>query len=660
MPTSKDMDRLYDKELLKLKKSRENVDWAIVEKRHEFLYRLYYSIRDWRSLLPNVRDIFRKEEIDFLLSDSIKLGCSYMAKVIVSFVARSGYRDNCDADVDAQRRTTPVHLVSKRRLCDWDVVAYWLFKIFDRFDVNYTDESGRTHFHVACEYGFDDVVRKFLELGQDPDCLVPETGDSPLHLAVAGGHAIVARTLLRRGAMPNLVNGQGSTPLDLICRKTNEDEAAMFLQIFHENSEAYRVESMANALNCSGDTELHVALNSWRRVLAEALLRYGADPNAPNSRGMTPLHSICKGAEYDRMSSLLLRLVLENGGAYEGGEAVRINARNNEGDTPLHLALENVEEAFECVELLLRAGADPNLANGLGFTALHSIGKERSNDAMAKLFFRICEEIGRPLQLDVRDASGTSPLHYALLWDREASVIKLLLQSGASPDYPSGTGSTPLHAAVASLMPEAVQALLDRDADLASFVFPTSSEFDDRYGADRNASDYAFLRLVRTLDCIERLEARGRDSYELDHSGALTVVDFCQERGLFACRITRKAFWAKDEEELVKKLKEDEMRVKDLCLVDLYGAEVEEAAKRVTYADCYEFSKRLPKLPSEYHAMCFRPLCEIISRRFLRYWAVELFMDMTRCRLPIVCCEKIIDSSFKNKDLLHICLAAKD
>ncbi|XP_023315706.1 ankyrin-2-like [Trichogramma pretiosum] len=654
MPTSKDMDRLYDRQLVKLKRSRENVDWAIVEERHEFLYRLYYSIRDWRSLLPNVRDIFRKEEIDFFLSDSIKLGCTYMAKAIVSFVARSGYRDNYDADVDAQRRTTPVHLVSKRRLCDWGVVAYWLFKIFDKFDVNFTDESGRTHFHVACEYGFDDVVRKFLELGQDPDCLVPETGDSPLHLAVAGGHAIVARTLLRRGAVPNLVNCQGSTPLNLICRKTSEDEAAMFLQIFHENSEAYRAESMANALNCSGDTELHVALNAWRRVLAEALLRYGADQNVANSRGLTPLHSICKRAEYDGMSSLLLRLVLEN------GEAVRINARNNEGDTPLHLALENVEEALKCVELLLRSGADPNLANGLGFTALHSIGKERSSDAMAKRFLRICEEIEQPLQLDVRDASGTSPLHYALLWDREASVIKLLLQAGASPDYPSGTGSTPLHAAVASLMPEAVQALLDRGADLAGFVFPTASEFDDRYEADLSASNYAFLRLVRTLDCIERLEARGRDSYELDKSGALTVVDFCRERGLFACQMTGKAFWAKDEPELVKKLKEDEMRVRDLCLVDLVGAEVEEAAKRVTYADCYEFSERLPKLPSLYHATCFRPLYEIISRRFLRYWAVELFMDMTRCRLPIVCCEKIIDSSFDNKNLLNICLAAKD
>ncbi|KAL7295211.1 hypothetical protein TKK_0011517 [Trichogramma kaykai] len=35
---------------------------------------------------------------------------------------------------------------------------------------------GCTHFHVACEYGLEDVVQKFLELGQDPNLLVQKTG----------------------------------------------------------------------------------------------------------------------------------------------------------------------------------------------------------------------------------------------------------------------------------------------------------------------------------------------------------------------------------------------------------------------------------------------------------------------------------------------------
>ncbi|KAL7302618.1 hypothetical protein TKK_0004680 [Trichogramma kaykai] len=57
-----------------------------------------------------------------------------------------------------------------------------LFKIYDRFDVNYVDETGLSHFHLACvSPKCRDVVRKFLELGQDPNLVWPLTADRPLH-----------------------------------------------------------------------------------------------------------------------------------------------------------------------------------------------------------------------------------------------------------------------------------------------------------------------------------------------------------------------------------------------------------------------------------------------------------------------------------------------
>uniref|UniRef100_A0ABD2WKV3 Uncharacterized protein n=1 Tax=Trichogramma kaykai TaxID=54128 RepID=A0ABD2WKV3_9HYME len=85
------------------------------------------------------------------------------------------------------------------------------------FDLNYIDEFGLTHFHVACRYGCEEVVRRFLDLGHDPNLLVQEIRDSPLLLALNWRHKQVAELLLRRGAYWNLPNVNGLTPLHVTC-----------------------------------------------------------------------------------------------------------------------------------------------------------------------------------------------------------------------------------------------------------------------------------------------------------------------------------------------------------------------------------------------------------------------------------------------------------
>ncbi|KAL7307134.1 hypothetical protein TKK_0000859 [Trichogramma kaykai] len=56
---------------IKLQRLRENVDWRIKEERCEFLRRLFPMIGHWQGQLPDLRDVFRKEEIDRLLADAI-------------------------------------------------------------------------------------------------------------------------------------------------------------------------------------------------------------------------------------------------------------------------------------------------------------------------------------------------------------------------------------------------------------------------------------------------------------------------------------------------------------------------------------------------------------------------------------------------------------
>ncbi|CAB0033845.1 unnamed protein product [Trichogramma brassicae] len=130
----------------------------------------------------------------------------------------------------------------------------------------------------------------------------------------------------------------------------------------------------------------------------------------------------------------------------EQNQAVQVDAQNNLGNTPLHSALwfENAKLA----ELLLKSGADPNLANRKKVTPLHIIGmrggSSKCGDKVLKKFFEINGELNQTLQINVQDNLGNTPLHYALMeghWD----VSELFLKRGADPNLTNKQGSTPLH-----------------------------------------------------------------------------------------------------------------------------------------------------------------------------------------------------------------------
>ncbi|KAL7303870.1 hypothetical protein TKK_0003992 [Trichogramma kaykai] len=600
-----------------LKSLSRNVDWKIEDERRELLNQLYPLVKNWRRKLPDLRDFFRPEEIDWLLTEDVKTEHKFRRGNLIRFAIKTFYEDEPEFDKDGKpllRRTTPIHIAARND--DFRIVRD-LFKIYNKFHVNCVDELGMTHFHAACKYGCYEIVKIFLKLGQDPNCLPP-----PLNSALAGHNFRVAHLLLESGADPNLPDEERSTPLHVACKEEDTNEMVKkFIEL----------DVQVDALDKRGRTPLHnAAYLGWDgQINLKVLLRNGANPNSADVEGLTPLHIICQRIWED--------------------------------------------------------------------------------DDTVEVFFKMCDEQNQTVQVDVKDKKGRTPLYYA----------------------------------VASLLPHVVNLLVDRGADLSSFVFPTESDFDDRC---KQMNDSKLQIASSVFSIVECLEEKG---FEMNQSYAATIMKLFAKYELFEKSEELEKFLKKDKK-LAKKAKnifisskmpkyyghfsddddddhhhhhdhdggndddddgddddssddddygyfnmnsgifghfevyeedddddtddeagelkirlvkkaEKSLEVSKLTLYDLIQLRPEEAAKRLKFSDYYEIqsSRQLKQMGKKYHEDCVLHLCEKLSRGFFRRWTLYPFWELIHCRLPIECCE-MITQHLRNEDLWHSYLVATD
>uniref|UniRef100_A0A8C9TA92 Notch receptor 2 n=1 Tax=Scleropages formosus TaxID=113540 RepID=A0A8C9TA92_SCLFO len=107
----------------------------------------------------------------------------------------------------------------------------------------------------------------------------------------------------------------------------------------------------------TGETALHLAARYARADAAKRLLDAGADPNARDNMGRTPLHAAV-AADAQGVFQILIR-----------NRATELDARMNDGTTPLILAARLAVEGM--VEELVHCHADVNAVDDHGKSALH-------------------------------------------------------------------------------------------------------------------------------------------------------------------------------------------------------------------------------------------------------------------------------------------------
>uniref|UniRef100_A0ABD2WKR0 Uncharacterized protein n=1 Tax=Trichogramma kaykai TaxID=54128 RepID=A0ABD2WKR0_9HYME len=383
------------------------------------------------------------------------------------------------------------------------------------------------------------------------------------------------------------------------------DLAKMLLELSSDEYQPVQVD----ARDSMGNTPLLLALNTGNREVAEVLLRGGADPNLIyGSDGSTLLHISFK--RYCDDNGLLEQFFNVCDDIHK---TVLVDVINNCGETPLTLALLKHKEKI--AELLLRRGSNPNIVNTKGSTLLHVICSEDQDDKSAKILFKICDDIHQMVQVNAEDNDG----------------------------------NTPLQLAVANLLPNTVDVLLNHGADLSKCHFPTLI-----YLRWPCYSENHKMRIATgALAVAEHLETRG---YNFSRSDALTIMKFFAELDLFEKSSDLEESLRHDQE-FASQAKEI-MIVPSLSLYDLIQLRPEEEEKLLTYMDYFVFvghgsRSYIPR----YNEKCLLHLCEKLSRGFFRRWTLDPFHELIHKRLPIECCDMVLEK-LNNRDLCNICLAA--
>ena len=339
------------------------------------------------------------------------------------------------------------------------VTQEWSKEIFQKIidhgaDVNATNKESRTVLAIACLKRNEGAIHVFLNAGADPKIADNIYGDTCLHKAVRHDCSVeVLRAIIDHGAVVNATNKKNRTALVIACLNKNEVAINVLL---NDGADP-------NIADVDADTCLHIAVTQeCSKEVLQAIIDHGVDVNAANKENETALTIACVYENEGAINALLnanvdpniaddvygdtclhttvieecsievLQTIIDHG--------ADVNAINKKNRTALAIACQNKSEST--INILLDAGADPNITDADGDTCLHiAVTQECSKEVLQAI-------IDHGVDMNAVNKENETALTIACINENE-DATNTLLNAKADPNIADDTyGDTCLHIAV--------------------------------------------------------------------------------------------------------------------------------------------------------------------------------------------------------------------
>ncbi|WP_432412502.1 ankyrin repeat domain-containing protein [Rasiella sp. SM2506] len=251
-------------------------------------------------------------------------------------------------------------------------------KLLTKKGVDYKslNKEGGNAFLFAAQGGRDYsnpfAVYEYLKsLGLEPN-IVTKEGYTPLHrLAYSNTDATIFKLFLTAGADVNQKDSDGNTPF-LNAASRNE---LVMIKLLSKNVKNF------NATNNNGQSAMMLAMQNNTPEVVNFLMEKGGNAFAKDAKGNTIAYYVV--ASYDSRNAAdfdaKLKLVQEKG--------VKMNTTQAEGNTLFHFAAKDTN--LELLKRLSNFDMDMNAKNEEGLTPLHIAAMKSENDEIMKYLISI-------------------------------------------------------------------------------------------------------------------------------------------------------------------------------------------------------------------------------------------------------------------------------